>query len=80
MDPFGKGIFLISRSSEKYNVQSNTEKEFRVIGLYEGGSLAFDDMSESNQTAIDSFSKRRRPNYLDVYSLSQSDIDSPKKR
>ena len=78
-------IKIISRSPEQYeNIQledvSVVENlEDRTVQDFQNCCVVFDDMLDSNQKLIDPFFTRGRHNDLDVYCLSQSYFDLPKR-
>ena len=54
--------------------------EIKPLNEYENGIIVFDDfLSSSNSKFIDQFLNRGRHNSLDIYYLSQSYFDLPKK-
>ena len=53
--------------------------EDRTIQDFQNCCVVFDDMLDSNQKLIDPFFTRGRHNDLDVYSLSHSYFDLPKR-
>ena len=55
------------------------ELEDRTIQDFQSCCVVFDDMLDSNQKLIDPFFTRGRHNDLDVYYLSQSNFDLPKR-
>ena len=88
-----KQIHIITRSPEQYSkagfayTNTNTELcisveedlEDRTIQDFQNCCVVFDDMLDSNQKLIDPFFTRGRHIDLDVYFLSQSYFDSPKR-
>ena len=80
-----KQIHISTRSPEQY---SDTEIEDIVVEEYlsdksiqnfQNCRVVFDDKLDSNQKLIDPFFTRGRHNDLDVYYLSQSHFDLPKR-
>ena len=87
-------ICIITRSPEQYNkiqIEDTPQAELlRCVSVEEGLGdksiqgfqnccVVFDDMLDSNQKLIDPFFTRGRHNDLDVYYLSQSYFDLPKR-
>ena len=77
-------ICIITRSPEQYNkieidVSVDEDLEDRTIQDFQNCCIVFDDMLDSNQKLIDPFFTRGRHNDLDVYYLSQSYFDLPKR-
>ena len=82
-----KQIKIITRSPEQYqNLESflenyTVEEDLgdRTLEDFQNCCVVFDDMLDSNQKLIDPFFTRGRHNDLDVYYLSQSYFDLPKR-
>ena len=85
-----KQIKIITRSPEQYesaalfgtqleDVSVEEDLEDRTIQDFKNCCVVFNDMLESNQKLIDPFFTRGRHNDLDVYYLSQSYFDLPKR-
>ena len=78
-------ICIITRSPEQYNkieiedVSVEEDLGDKSIQDFQNCCVVFDDMLDSNQKLIDPFFTRGRHNDLDVYSLSQSYFDLPKR-
>ena len=78
-------ICIITRSPEQYNkieiedVSVEEDLGDKSIQDFQNCCVVFDDMLDSNQKLIDPFFTRRRHNDLDVYYLSQSYFDLPKR-
>ena len=78
-------ICIITRSPEQYNkikiedVSVDEDLEHKSIQDFQNCCVVFDDMLDSNQKLIDPFFTRGRHNDLDVYYLSQSYFDLPKR-
>ena len=78
-------ICIITRSSEQYNkieiedVSVEEDLGDKSIQDFQNCCVVFDDMLDSNQKLIDPFFTRGRHNDLDVYYLSQSYFDLPKR-
>ena len=78
-------ICIITRSPEQYNkieiedVSVDEDLEDKSIQDFQKCCVVFDDMLDSNQKLIDPFFTRGRHNDLDVYYLSQSYFDLPKR-
>ena len=78
-------ICIITRSPEQYNkieiedVSVDEDLEDKSIQSFQNCCVVFDDMLDSNQKLIDPFFTRGRHNDLDVYNLSQSNFDLPKR-
>ena len=78
-------ICIITRSPEQYNkieiedVSVDEDLEDKSIQDFQNCCVVFDDMLDSNQKLIDPFFTRGRHNDLDVYYLSQSYFDLPKR-
>ena len=80
-----KQIHIITRSPGQYeniqleDVSVKEDLEDRTIQDFQNCCVVFDDMLDSNQKLIDPFFTRGRHNDLDVYYLSQSYFDLPKR-
>ena len=78
-------ICIITRSPEQYNkieiedVSVDEDLGDKSIQDFQNCCVVFDDMLDSNQKLIDPFFTRGRHNDLDVYYLSQSYFDLPKR-
>ena len=78
-------ICIITRSPEQYNeieiedVSVEEDLGDKSIQDFQKCCVVFDDMLDSNQKLIDPFFTRGRHNDLDVYYLSQSYFDLPKR-
>ena len=78
-------ICIITRSPEQYNkieiedVSVEADLGDKSIQDFQNCCVLFDDMLDSNQKLIDPFFTRGRHNDLDVYYLSQSYFDLPKR-
>ena len=78
-------ICIITRSPEQYNkieiedVSVEEDLGDKSIQDFQSCCVVFDDMLDSNQKLIDPFFTRGRHNDLDVYYLSQSYFDLPKR-
>ena len=78
-------IKIITRSPEQYeniqleDVSVEEDLEDRTIQDFQNCCVVFDDMLDSNQKLLDPFFTRGRHNDLDVYYLSQSYFDLPKR-
>ena len=78
-------ICIIMRSPEQYNkteiedVSVEEDLGDKSIQDFQNCCVVFDDMLDSNQKLIDPFFTRGRHNDLDVYYLSQSYFDLPKR-
>ena len=78
-------ICIITRSPEQYNkieiedVSVEEDLGDKSIQDFQNCCVVFDDMLDSNQKLIDPFFTRGRHNELDVYYLSQSYFDLPKR-
>ena len=85
MDNPEQQIKIITRSPEQYeniqleDVSVEEDLEDRTIQEFQNCCVVFDDMLDSNQRLIDPFFTRGRHNDLDVYYLSQSYFDLPKR-
>ena len=80
-----KQIHIITRSPGQYeniqleDVSVEEDLEDRTIQDFQNCCVVFDDMLDSNQKLIDPVFTRGRHNDLDVYYLSQSYFDLPKR-
>ena len=84
-------IKIITRSPEQYSnfeleetegasrVSVGEDLEDRTIQDFQNCCVVFDDILDSNQKLLDPFFTRERHNDLDVYYLSQSYFDLPKR-
>ena len=78
-------ICIITRSPKQYNkieiedVSVEEDLGDKSIQDFQNCCVVFDDMLDSNQKLIDPFFTRGRHNDLDVYYLSQSYFDLPKR-
>ena len=78
-------ICIITRSPEQYNkieiedVSVEEDLSDKSLQDFQNCCVVFDDMLDSNQKLIDPFFTRGRHNDLDVYYLSQSYFDLPKR-
>ena len=78
-------ICIITRSPEQYNkieiedVSVEEDLGDKSIQDFQNCCVVFDDMLDSNQKLMDPFFTRGRHNDLDVYYLSQSSFDLPKR-
>ena len=84
LDDNTRKIHIITRSPEQYNkieidVSVDEDLSDKSIQDYQKCCVVFDDMLDSNQKLIDPFFTRGRHNDLDVYYLSQSYFDLPKR-
>ena len=76
---------ITTRSPEQYeniqleDVSVEEDLEDRTIQDFQNCCVVFDDMLDSNQKLIDPFFTRGRQNDLDVFYLSQSNFDLPKR-
>ena len=80
-----KEIHIITRSPNQYedfeleDIVIEEHLEDKSIQDFQNCCVVFDDMLDSNQKLIDPFFTRGRHNDLDVYYLSQSYFDLPKR-
>ena len=86
-----KQIKILTKSPEQYSdtallfgteidkVLVEEDLDDRTIQDFQNCCVVFDDMLDSNQKLIDPFFTRGRHNDLDVYYLSQSYFDLPKR-
>ena len=80
-----KQIHIIIRSPGQYtnteieNISVDEDLEDRTIQDFQNCCVVFDDMLDTSQKLIDPFSTRGRHDDLDVYYLSQSYFDLPKR-
>ena len=80
-----RDIYKINKSPPEQYTNSKikikeTSDEIKPLNEYENGIIVFDDiLGSSNSRFIDQFFIRGRHNYLDIYYLSQSYFDLPKR-
>ena len=80
-----KQIHIITRSPGQYtnteieDISVDEDLEDRTIQGFQNCCVVFDDMLDTSQKLIDPFFTRGRHNDLDVYYLSQSYFDLPKR-
>ena len=80
-----RDIYIISKSPPEQYTNSKIKikeisDEIKPLNEYENGIIVFDDiLGSSNSRFIDQFFTRGRLNNLDIYCLSQSYFDSPKR-
>ena len=80
-----KQIYIITRSPNQYEdleieqVKVEEDLEDKTIQDFQNCCVVFDDMLDTSQKLIDPFFTRGRHNDLDVYYLSQSYFDLPKR-
>ena len=80
-----RDIFIITKSPPEQYTNSKIKikeigDEIRPLNQYENGIIVFDDiLGSSNSRFIDQFFIRGRHNNLDIYYLSQSYFDLPKR-
>ena len=80
-----RDTFIITKSPpEQYSITKIKIKEIgdeiKPLNEYEGGIIVSDDiLGSSNSRFIDQFFIRERHNFLDIYYLSQSYFDLPKR-
>ena len=85
LDDNTRKIHIITRSPEQYNkieiedVSVDEDLEDKSIQNFQNCCVVFDDMLDTSQKLIDPFFTRGRHNDLDVYYLSQSYFDLPKR-
>ena len=84
IDDPDKKIVIITRSPEQYSdidldIEIENDFENKSISDFEDCIIVFDDMFDSNQKLIDPFFTRGRHRNCDVYYLSQSYFDLPKR-
>ena len=85
LDDNTRKIHIITRSPEQYNkieiedVSVDEDLEDKSIQDFQNCCVVFDDMLDTSQKLIDPFFTRGRHNDLDVYYLSQSCLDLPKR-
>ena len=81
----GKQIHIITRSAGQYtnteieDIPVDEDLEDRTIQDFQNCCVVFDDMLDTSQKLIDPVFNRGRHNDLDVYYLSQSYFDLPKR-
>ena len=80
-----RDIYIITKSPPELYSNSEIEikeisEEMKPLNEYENGIMVFDDiLGSSNSRFIDQFFIRGRHNNLDIYYLSQSYFDLPKR-
>ena len=80
-----RDVYIITKSSPEQYTNSKisikeTSDEIKPLNEYENGIIVFDDfLGSSNSRFIDQFFIRGRHNNLDIYYLSQSYFDLPKR-
>ena len=80
-----RDIYIITKSPPKQYTNSKIKikelsDEIKPLNEYENGIIVFDDiLASSNTRFIDQFFIRGRHNNLDIYYLSQSYFDLPKR-
>ena len=80
-----RDIYIITKSPPEQYTNSKIKieeinDEFKPLNEYENGIIVFDDiLGSSNSKFIDQFFIRGRHNNLDIYYLSQSYFDLPKR-
>ena len=85
LDDNTRKIHFITRSPEQYNkieiedISVEEDLEDKSIQDFQNCCVVFDDMLDTSQKLIDPFFTRGRHNDLDVYYLSQSYFDLPKR-
>ena len=85
LDDNTRKIHINTRSPEQYNkieiedVSVDEDLEDKSIQDFQNCCVVFDDMLDTSQKLIDPFFTRGRHNDLDVYYLSQSYFDLPKR-
>ena len=85
LDDNTRKIHIITRSPEQYNkieiedISVEEDLEDKSIQDFQNCCVVFDDMLDTSQKLIDPFFTRGRHNDLDVYYLSQSYFDLPKR-
>ena len=85
LDDNTRKIHIITRSSEQYSnieieqVKVEEDLEDKSIQDFQNCCVVFDDMLDTSQKLIDPFFTGGRHNDLDVYYLSQSYFDLPKR-
>ena len=85
LDDKTRKIHIITRSPEQYNkleiedVSVDEDLEDKSIQDFQNCCVVFDEMLDTSQKIIDPFFTRGRHNDLDVYYLSQSYFDLPKR-
>ena len=73
-----KELFITKNTPERFSA-SKLEEENRNLSEHEGGILIFDDLLDFFYKKLDPFLTKRRHEDFDVYYLSQSYFDLPKK-
>ena len=82
MDDPLRQLRIITRSPDQYDgllEDVSVEGNEKSLKMYRGRCVVFVDMLDSNQKLIDPFFTRGRHKLCDVYYLSQSYFDVPKK-
>ena len=85
LDDNTRKIYIITRSPEQYvnleieQVKVEEDLENKSIQDFQNCCVVFDEMLDTSQKLIDPFFTRGRHNDLDVYYLSQSYFDLPKR-
>ena len=85
LDDKTRKIHIITRSPEQYSnieieqVKVEEDLEDKSIQDFQNCCVVFDDMLDTSQKLIDPFFTRGRHNELDIYYLSQSYFDLPKR-
>ena len=85
LDDNTRKIHIITRSPEQYSnieieqVKVEEDLEDKSVQDFQNCCVVFDDMLDTSQKLIDPFFTRGRHNDLDVYYLSQSYFDLPKR-
>ena len=80
-----RDIYIITKSPPEHYINSEIKikeisDEIKPLNEYENGIIVFDDiLGSSNSRFIDQFFIRGRHNNLDIYYLSQSYFDLPKR-
>ena len=80
-----RNIFIFTKSSPEQYTKSEIKikeisDEIKPLNEYENGIIVFDDiLGSSNSRFIDQFFNRGRHNNLDIFYLSQSYFDLPKR-
>ena len=80
-----RDIYIITESPPEQYTNSKIKikeisNEIKALNEYENGIIVFDDiLGSSNGGFIDQFFIRGRHNHLDIYYLSKSYLDLPKR-
>ena len=80
-----RGIYILTKSPPEQHTNSKIKikeisDEIKPLSEYENGIIVFDDiLGSSNSRFVDQFFIRGRHNKLDIYYLSQSYLDLPKR-